>query len=117
MPPSASARDGDRALTDADARYVYRTALPTTPDDDDDDAYCCAFIDSRTAFGPSEWIGDAHSSCDASTYRASTALDALSKRQRSVYASLKPAPSTDTRVPPRSGPSGGATPLARSSAW
>ena len=112
MPPSASARDGESALTDAAPRYVYRTAAPPSAAE-----YCCAFIDSRSGFGPSEWIGDAHSSCDSSTYRASTALDALSKRQRSVYASLKRAPSTDTRVPPRSGPSGGATPLATSSAW
>ena len=88
---------------------MYRTSPPRL--------YCCAFIETSTAFAPSEWSGVTHSSCDASTNRASTALDALSKRQRSVYASRKPEPSTATRVPPRSGPSGGATPLTCIGAW
>ena len=116
VPPSASARDGESALTDGASTYVNRAptarcAAPTP------DSYCCAFIDRRTALPPSECAADAHSSCEPSTYRASTAADAFSKRQRSVYASRKRAPSTETRVPPRSGPSGGATPLESSSAW
>ena len=79
--------------------------------------YCCAFIETVSGFGPSECTGVEHSSWFSSTYRASTAADAFSKRQRSVYASLKPLPSTVTRVPPRSGPIAGVMPLTASSAW
>ena len=85
--------------------------------DDAAGAYCCAFIDTPTAFAPTECTGDAHSSCDSSTYRASTARDAFSRRQRSVYASRKPPPTTATRVPPRDGPSGGAAPRTRTRRW
>ena len=66
---------------------------------------------------PAACTADEHSSCDSSTYRASTGADALPNAQRSVYASRKPPPSTLTRVPPRSGPSDGAVPLAVSAAW
>ena len=108
VPPSAIAVTGETKLTAAAAWYVYSTLPPL---------YCCAFIESSSGFAPSECTGVEHSSWLSSMYRASTADDAFSKRQRSVYASLKPEPSTVTRVPPRSGPIGGVTLLAISSVW
>ena len=124
-PPSASARAGATQLTAADGWYVNDAAADDDGDGDDDDdddgdgdgAYCCAFIDTPSAFAPTECTGDAHSSCASSTYRASTARDAFSSRQRSVYASRKPPPTTATRVPPRDGPSGGAAPRTPTRRW
>ena len=80
-------------------------------------AYCWPFIESSTPTLPAACTGDEHSSCESSTYRASTGADALPNAHRSVYASRKPPPSTLTRVPPRSGPTGGAVPLAVSAVW
>ena len=81
------------------------------------EAYCCPFIDSSTSTLPAACTGDEHSSCDSSTYRASTGADALPNPHRKVYASRKPPPSMLTRVPPRSGPNDGVAPLAVSDAW
>ena len=108
VPPSASAAAGVTALTSADGWYVYETPLG---------AYCWPFTESSTDDDPAKRTGVTHSSCDSSTYRASTGADALPNAQRSVYASRKPPPSNDTRVPPRSGPSGGAAPLATIAPW
>ena len=79
--------------------------------------YCWPFIESSSAFTPGACTGERHSSWDSSTKRASTGAAAPPKPQRSVYESLKPPPSTTTRVPPRSGPTDGDTPLASSSEW
>ena len=108
VPPSLGTLAGDTELTAAAGWYVYSTLPPP---------YCCPFIERSSRFAPSEWTGAEHSSWLSSTYRAITAEDAFSKRHRSVYASRKPLPSTVTRVPPRSGPIAGVTPLATSSAW
>ena len=58
VPPSASAMLGDTKLTDNDSRNVYSTP---------ESLYCCAFIDSISAFVPSDCNGVTHSSWFAST--------------------------------------------------
>ena len=120
MPPSASARAGTSQLAADAGWYVKRAA----PDDAPDDApYCRALSESHSRDAPTRRADDAHSSCAASTRRASTPREPLPTRQRAVDASrTAPAPApahthTDTRVPPRSGPSGGDTPAADSPPW
>ena len=148
MPPSASARDGTSQLAADAGWYVKRDPTETEParnaqpdkddddDDDDDDApYWRALSESDSRAAPTRRDADAHSSCDASTRRASTPLEPLPRRQRTVDASRTTTPDaptpdptadpttdhtdtdTDTRVPPRSGPSGGDTPTAASAPW
>ena len=112
-PPSAGTRGGDTALTAHAPAYVNHAT-------GGDPAYCCPFIDTPTPRAPAEASGLAHSSSPSSTCRASTALDACAspKRQRSVHASANAPPAIETRVPPRSGPSGGANALdGSSSPW
>ena len=108
VPPSDSAVLGETSLTHAAGWYVYHAPLG---------AYCCPLIESSTPTPPATCTADEHSSCDSSTYRASTGADERPNAHRSVYASRKPPPSTLTRVPPRSGPTGGAATRAVSDAW
>ena len=112
VPPSASARAGTSQLAADAGWYVKRAAPPAPPPAA---PYCRAFTESDTRAAPRPRAADAHSSCAPSTRRASTAPEPLPIRQRTVDASRNSAPSiaTATRVPPRSGPSGGATPFAR----
>ena len=146
MPPSASARDGTSQLAADAGWYVNREpsasahTAPTDRDDADADAdadapYWRALSDSDSRAAPTRRDADAHSSCDASTRRASTPLEPLPTRHRTVDASRTTTPDatapipptdpttdhtdtdTDTRVPPRSGPSGGDTPTAASAPW
>jgi hypothetical protein len=63
VPPSAADDDGDTHATDAAGWYVYDAPRA---------AYCCPFIDSNTRAPPAACNGAEHSSCHASTYRAST---------------------------------------------
>merc|ERR1740130_640431 len=119
VPPSASARAGTSQLTADAGWYVKRAAPPAAPPAA---PYCRAFTESATRAAPSPRAADAHSSCAPSTRRASTAPEPLPMRQRTVDASRPPTPATApppppdeaiataTRVPPRSGPSGGDSP-------
>ena len=106
VPPSATPRAGHTDDTADAARYVNDTPL---------DENCCPFIDtsSRRAPEPDDG-GAAHSSCRALTRRAAAVAPLASKRQRSVSASGNAAPTTDTRVPPATGPAGGASELTHS---
>ena len=133
MPPSDDAVDGESHPTDDAGWYVYDAPLR---------AYCWPFIDSTTRAPPDACTGDEHSSCDASTYRASAddtterteddgggcTSDAKLNAHRSVYASrnapnarpppsTSPPPTTATRVPPPTGPTSGAASRAESGAW
>ena len=125
MPPSASARAGTSQLTAAAGWYVNRAAAPAAPAAPPSaPPYCRAFTENVTRAAPSPRAAAAHSSCAPSTRRASTAPEPLPIRQRTVDAS-RPAPAPDeaaasataTRVPPRSGPSGGESPAAASEPW
>merc|ERR1740130_2158770 len=121
VPPSASARAGTSQLTADAGWYVKRAAPAAAPPAA---PYCRAFTESATRAAPSPRAADAHSNCAPSTRRASTAPEPLPIRQRTVDASRPPTPApppppppppddddeaiaTATRVPPRSGPSGG----------
>ena len=136
MPPSASARAGTSQLA-AHAGWYVNTAPPTAPPTRPPAAkpYCRAFSESDSRAEPTRRADDAHSSCDASTRRASTPLEPLPTRHRTVDASrtaptshagpatpaAAPAPATATatatRVPPRSGPTGGDTPAGVTEPW
>ena len=92
------------------------------------------FTESDTRAAPSPRAADAHSGCAPSTRRASTAPEPLpTRRQRTVDASRPPTPAPPpppppplpddeaianaTRMPPRSGPSGGDSPATASQPW
>ena len=103
VPPSAAPRDGHTDDTDDDGRYVNATPL---------DENCCPFADTSTRRDPAaDDGGDAHSSWPTPTRRADAVAPLASKRQRSVAASRNVHPTTDTRVPPDTGPAAGTTSL------
>ena len=86
-------------------RYVNDTPL---------DENCCPFIDTSTRRRPDDDDDDAaHSATPQPTTRAAAVATLDSKRQRIVADSRKPidGPSTDTRVPPATGPDGGTSAL------
>ena len=58
VPPSATTDAGEMELTTAAGWYVYSTPPPL---------YCCAFIDTNSAFAPKECTGVEHSSWLSST--------------------------------------------------
>ena len=60
--------------------------------------------------------GDAHSSSPPPTTRADAVAPLASKRQRTVAHSRHVEPTTETRVPPHTGPAGGASALTCSDA-
>ena len=122
VPPSESARAGATQLAAAAGWYVNDAAAA------DDAAARVLLRVHRHAHRASRRprAGDAHSSCAPSTYRASTARDRCPRQRTATRAAharaaSRPPPPTTARAcrraTPRSGPSGGATPLARSSAW
>ena len=103
VPPSIAPRSGHTDDTAAAGRYV-NAAPPCT--------YCCPFADSDTTRAPDDDDGgDAHSSWLLPMRRATAVAPLPSKRHRSVAAKRKPAPITDTRVPPATGPAGGTSSL------
>ena len=78
------------------------------------DENCCPFIDTSTRRRPDDDDDDAaHSATPQPTTRAAAVATLDSKRQRIVADSRKPidGPSTDTRVPPATGPDGGTSAL------
>ena len=107
VPPSAATRAGHTDDTDAATRYVNETPL---------DENCWPFIDTVTRREPDpDDGGDAHSSCATLTRRADVDDDnPASKRHRSVAPSRNVEPTTDTRVPPPTGPADGTNALTHS---
>ena len=107
VPPSAATRAGHTDDTDAATRYVNETPL---------DENCWPFIDTVTRREPDpDDGGDAHSSCATLTRRADVDDDnPASKRHRSVAPSRNAEPTTDTRVPPPTGPADGTNALTHS---
>ena len=109
VPPSDAPRDGHTDDTLGAPTYVNAAPLSLN---------CCAFIDTSTRRLPAPLCtGVAHSSWSDETKRATTVALLSSKRQRSVAASRKCEPATDSRVPPSTGPSSGATALTHMRAW
>ena len=102
----AAPRVGHTDETAADGRYVNATPLAEN---------CWPFDDTSTRRAPApDDGGDAHSSWPPPTRRAADVAPLASKRQRSVAASRNVEPTTDTRVPPATGPDGGTSALTRS---
>ena len=104
VPPSDAPRDGHTDDTDAAGRYVNDTPLAEN---------CCPLSDTSTRREPDDDDGGAaHSICPPPTKRAGAVAPLDSKRQRSVADTRSPVPpSTDTCVPPATGPAGGTTSL------
>ena len=103
VPPSDAPRTGHTDERDADARYANETPL---------DEYCSPLADTSTTRDPApDDAGDAHSSSPTPTRRDAAVAPLDSKRQRTVAHSRKLEPSTETRVPPDTGPDDGATSL------
>ena len=99
VPPSAAPRDGHTDDTDADGTYVN-----STPDDEN----CTPFSDTSTRRAPAPTdADDAHSSTPADTTRPTAVAPPSSNRHRADADSRSRAPSTDTRVPPPTGPTSG----------
>ncbi len=108
VPPSAAPRTGHTDDTDAAGRYV--NATPPAEN-------CWPFADTSTRRAPAaDDGGAAHSSWPPPTRRAAAVAPLASKRQRSVAASRNVEPTTDTRVPPATGPAGGTSSLTCSAA-
>jgi hypothetical protein len=104
VPPSAAPRAGHTDETAAARRYVNATPLTEN---------CWPLSDTSTRRAPDDDDGGAaHSSWPEPTRRAAAVAPLDSNRQRSVDASRKlDPPSTDTRVPPDTGPADGTTSL------
>jgi hypothetical protein len=76
------------------------------------DENCSPFAHTSTPREPApEDGGDAHSSWPTPTRRADDVAPLDAKRQRNLADSRNPEPSTDTRVPPDTGPAPGESAL------
>ena len=103
VPPSDAPDDGHTDETVAAGRYVNATALA---------ANCWPLAESENRREPDDDDGgEAHSSWPELMRRAAAEIPLPSRRQRKVADSWKPDPSTDSRVPPDTGPAGGTSSL------
>ena len=106
-PPSDAPRNGHTDETAAAGRYVNNRPSPPP------DVNCCPFADSVTRRAPADDDGGvAHSTWLPLMPRATDVAPLPSKRHRRVAAARKPEPTTDSRVPPATGPAGGTSALA-----
>ena len=102
-PPSDAPRSGHTDESDAAGRYVNATPLPE---------YCCPLRDTSTRRAPApDDGGDAHSRWPAPTRRDAAVAPLDSKRHRADADARTIEPTTDTRVPPDTGPDGGTSSL------